>query len=186
MKKAAGIALLGAAGLLVGGTTYGALAKGGATAPKSPQVRVVKLDASWATMYKSVGELKKNSDLAVSGTFGEVVDQTGDPHTLLYRDYSFTVTKVLHAGAAVSVHEGDVITIHQTGGVASGIKQEIADDPLFASGDKAVLFLHQDGPKAYHVIGGPSGRFKVNAGGGVARINEEGVPFSGSIDSLDA
>jgi hypothetical protein len=146
--------------------------------------RVVARDASWAKAYTSVEDLMKDSDVAVSGTFGKVVRQTGDPQHLMYRDYAFTVTRVLQAKDGIDVNVDQVITVHQTGGIADGVQQEIRDDPLFNQGEKAALFLVQDGPGAFHVAGGPGGRFKVDAGNNVFPFNDESAKFAGTTSDL--
>jgi hypothetical protein len=147
-------------------------------------LRVITMDASWAKEYKSVGELKKDSSVAVAGTFGKVKRQDGDPKGLLSRDYAFTVAKVAYAKPGVGVTVGQVITIHQTGGVAGGVEQQIADDPLFQDGETAALFLVQDSPGAFHVVGGPGGRFKVDQANTVTPFNDETAQFTGTVPEL--
>jgi hypothetical protein len=94
------------------------------------------MDASWVKAYKSVAELRKDSTVAVTGTFGLVQRQEGDPKSLLSRDYAFTVDKVADAKPGINVTVGQVISIHQTGGIADGVAQQVADDPLFQTGEK--------------------------------------------------
>ncbi|QGN58600.1 hypothetical protein [Nostocoides sp. HKS02] len=68
-----------AAGLLlvVGGAASGRAWM--ANHQQAQALRVITMDASWAKGYKSVGELKKDSSVAVAGTFGKVERQDGDP-----------------------------------------------------------------------------------------------------------
>lgn len=153
---------------------------------RSPALRVITMDASWAKGYASVRELKRDSSAAVAGTFGKVERQNGDPKGLLSRDYAFTVAKVAYAKPGVDVRVGQVITIHQSGGIAGGVEQQIADDPLFEVGETAALFLVQDSPGAFHVVGGPGGRFKVDPANKVTPFNDESATFTGSVPELTA
>src|SRR5487761_1710802 len=63
----------------------------------------------------------------------------------------------------------------QTGGTVNGHVAQIADDPLFKVGERVVLFLHEYSPGRYFVVGGPSGRFELQADGTVRPFNDEGV-----------
>lgn len=173
-----GCALLIAAGVAAG---RGITAAGN---PNQRPLRVVTMDASWAKGYTSVSELRKDSDLVVSGTFGDVLRQSGDANGLMSRDYAFTVARVMCAKPGVPAQPGQVITIHQSGGIAAGVKQQISDDPLFAEGERAALFLVQDAPGAFHVVGGPGGRFKLTTADTVTPFNDETPRFAGTVSQL--
>jgi len=56
------------------------------------------------------------------------------------------------------------ITVHQTGGSVNSELLQLDDDPLFHVNEQAVLFLHEYALGQYYVVGGPTGRFGIQAG----------------------
>jgi uncharacterized lipoprotein YehR (DUF1307 family) len=135
----------------------------------SNDTQETSLDASWSEGFQSLSDMRKASDLIVSGEVVGVDKVTkhvlGEPRWgteyLFLTDYKFRVDRVIK-GASESL-----IVIRQTG--AEG-KQEVTDDPLFRIGQQAVLFLRTGDSGTYMVAGGPQGRFIV-LGGKVYSLN---------------
>src|SRR5487761_609016 len=143
-----------------------------ACGPGAQTGEVTHLDADWAILYHDLGQLKLDSDLAVAGTFTSMsgqTEQTGIP----YSDFVLTVNRTIYDPK----HRPSTSTVlvHQTGGTVNGHVAQIADDPLFKVGERVVLFLHEYSPGRYFVVGGPSGRFELQADGTVRPFNDEGV-----------
>ncbi len=133
-----------------------------------------RLVASWARLYHSVGDLKKASDVVVAGTITSIADTTRQG-TTPFTDFTFTIARVVYDPQHRVT--GSTVVIHQTGGVINGARTEVADDPLFGVGESAELFLHEYSTGQYFVVGGPSGRFRIE-GGVVHSVNDEGVRFA--------
>lgn len=167
MKVMRGLVLLGCGSLLIcacadstGASSARSMQPAERTVAQSQTADGVRpgMDASWAQSFKDVSSLKRASDLVVSGQVSAKVGQAtsdGIPFT----DFAFTVQAVVYDPRWVAPHS---VILHQTGGAAGGQVLEIADDPLFVVGERAVLFLRQYAPGHYYVIGGPNGRFEVN------------------------
>jgi hypothetical protein len=170
---------------LLAGAALVAVVMFGGTACGHNSDTTINIDASWAVMYHSMGELKAHSDLGVLGSFTKVVSQTQDAKGIPYTDFAFTVQTVLHNPGKRTVTAGSVLRIHQTGGTVDNAVHQIADDPLFNVGETAALFLVEYQPGYFRVAGGPTGRFEVNAGK-IAPVNDEGIAFSGSTDDFKA
>ncbi len=149
------------------GTAFLSASRGGADATATSG----KIYASWPVLYHDLGSLKQAADLAVLGTV------TGTPSTTIdqglpFTDFNVRVERVLHDSAHRLV--GTSVTVHQTGGLFNGKQVEVEDDPLLRPGERVVVFLHEYRPGSYFIIGGPSGRFRVQ-NGVVTPINDEGV-----------
>jgi len=174
------------------------------TAPISTHVKIpthVKIDASWATYYTGLRELRMSADLIVLATVvrqqtslvnmkvagesaGAPASEVRTPASAvaansngyLTTDFELTVQGVLANVKGLPTSGGLVVT--QTGGIdAAGTVYETDDDPLFKVGDKVVLFLIQYAPGNYKASGGPSGRFSA-AGGIVNAIVKNGVAIN--------
>lgn len=137
------------------------------------------LAVSWPTVYTSISALTKDADLVVAGTFGRVatadaiVDGDEVPIGADVTTRDFLVRQALKfTGRATTT-----IQITQTGSIskAAGVITQVPEDPLFAEGESAVLFLKAGSPGKYHVIGGPTGRFKLN-GELVSAYSSPGAP----------
>jgi hypothetical protein len=149
--------------------------------------RTVELDASWPTLYSTVSALKSGSDLAVSGQFTSLVQQTTDPTTgIVYSDFVFKVGTVLADSVGSGAVPGALLTIHQTGGVVGKTTFEVSDDPLFVVGSSAVLFLHEYQTGKFYVVGGPTGRFQLSDTGVATPINAEGIQVKETLSALQA
>ena len=78
----------------------------------------------------------------------------------------------------MSLRVGSTIVLHQEGGVVNGTLYQADDDPLFQIGEQTIIFLRQYSPGHFFVLGGPSGRFRVN-GNSVTPISSDGMPLPG-------
>lgn len=166
---AAAITLIGAAALI-------GCEQGQSTATSQPTV--VHYSASWAKAYTSVAALKQDADLAVDGTIARIVGVTKESNNLIFTDYGLTVQSV-----AFNPHKAEIskeIVIHQTGGVVGNTRFEFLDNPLFHTGEHVVLFLQGYSPGHYFVIGGPTGRFRVQSGL-VEPLSKDGIKFVGPM-----
>lgn len=150
-------------------------------APSSPQPgahqaeKHVALSASWAVGYQSIAELRRDADLVVLGSITGIAGVENDSNGLPFTDFTFRIERVISDPKA---RRGlSSITLHQTGGVMNGYRYEVEDDTLFSIGERAILFLREYSPGKYHVIGGPTGRFR-SSGGRVAPIVTTGVRFT--------
>jgi hypothetical protein len=170
---------------LLAGAALAAVVMFGSVACGHSSATTVNIDASWAEMYHSMGDLKAHSDLGVLGSFTKIVSQTQDDKGIPYTDFAFTVQTVMHNPGKRTVAAGSVLRIHQTGGTVDKVVHQIADDPLFTVGETAALFLVEYQPGYYRVAGGPTGRFEVNAGK-ITPVNDEGIAFSGTTDAFTA
>lgn len=140
---------------------------------RSAAITNVPMTASWATAYTSFAALKANADVAVDGTITRiagVTDQT--PRNPASTDYVLRLQTVGYDPKHLI--QSSEIVIHQTGGVIGGHRYEVTDDPLFQVGEHVILYLKQYGPDHYYVIGGPTGRFKVE-GGSLRPMAQDGV-----------
>ncbi|HEU4784718.1 MAG TPA: hypothetical protein VFS83_15360 [Ktedonobacterales bacterium] len=134
--------------------------------------KTVTYGASWATLYHDLKSLKQSADLGVAGTISRVSTVSTDEGGIVYTDFVFTVkTTLLDPKHRLN---NQSLLIHQTGGMVGSTLYQMEDDPLFEIGEQAILFLHEYSPGHYFVIGGPSGRFRVQ-NGLVSPINTEGV-----------
>lgn len=151
--------------------------------------RVVRMDASWAHAYASVGELKHDSDAVVVGS----VESAGAAYKreagVPFTDSTVSVQTVVWDPGS-SVTSGRVV-VHQTGGFMNGQVFEVEDDPLLRPNEVVVLFLHEYSPGHFNVVGGPQGRFDV-VGASVRAISSthiptltEDVPLDQFIASID-
>lgn len=148
--------------------------------------QTVNLGASWAELYQSVPDLKMHSDLAVSGHFSEILSQTSDGTGIPFTDFAFVVDLMLFDPKSRARGVGDVLRVHQTGGVIDNVTQQIGDDPLFKVDEKAVLFLREYQPGFFMVVGGPTGRFHKSESGEISPSSTEGIKFSGSLAAFAA
>ncbi|GHO51965.1 hypothetical protein [Ktedonobacter robiniae] len=151
--------------------------------------QIVHLDMSWSKNYHTLKDLKQDAGVAVHGTITRIINQEVDSAGIPYTNFEFTVSHIAHDPAKSLTKNAVVggatrITIHQTGGVVNNTHYESSDDPLFQVGEQYILFLKEYKPGFYYVIGGPTGRFKVQ-NGAVSPMNNDGVPFSGSQDDFD-
>lgn len=124
---------------------------------------VYSMDASWAATYRTVPTLRAASDLVVAATIGRIVNVT--PSSLRnppFTDYAVMISTVVWDPKHLLT--GQTIMLHQTGAIVGNARYEMGDDPLFNPGEQVVLFLHQFAPGQYFVVGGPTGRFRVQAG----------------------
>jgi hypothetical protein len=151
-----------------------------ATLPQA-SLTIYKSEASWAVLYHDIKSLKKNADVVIEGTITGVSSMDGKP-PLVFTKFIFHINHVILDPKHLVV--SDHVIVNQTGGIVGNNLYEIEDDPLFQRGEEAILFLHQYSPSLYDVIGGPSGRFRVQ-GGKVTTINDEGVKFSTSMSEAD-
>lgn len=138
----------------------------------------VALSASWAVGYQSIAELRRDADLVVLGSITGIAGVEHDSNGLPFTDFTFRIERVISDPKARSGLSS--ITLHQTGGVMNGYRYEVEDDTLFGIGERAILFLREYSPGKYHVIGGPTGRFR-SSGGRVAPIVTTGVRFTSPI-----
>lgn len=144
----------------------------------APTLETVSLSSDWAVTYQDIKSLKQAADVVVVGTITGVGGVTSTKPGLVFTDFTFQVRNVLQdPRGRVS---GPTLSIHQTGGVIGNRRYEIQDDPLFQQGEQAILFLHEYSPGHYFVIGGPTGRFRVQ-GGLVHPVDDEGVQFAASM-----
>lgn len=190
-------------GALIGSGLAVVLAIGGVIAHggNSPQLRVdfnskpvaspsnrqtVNFGVSWAELYQSVPDLKTHSDLVVSGHFSKILGHTIDDTGIPFTDFAFVVDSVLFDLKSKERGVGDVLRVHQTGGVINNVTQQIGDDPLFKVDEKAVLFLREYQPCFFMVAGGPTGRFHKSESGDISPSSNEGIKFSGSFAAFTA
>lgn len=150
-------------------TFIAALSLTGCGAHQEPEVRSTQsVELSWADGASSKGELVRKADAIVVGTVQstEVAEMTDfGPLT--------DATISVDTWAKSKDTRPDEITIRQTGGVVDGVFYEVEDDPLLQVGEKGVFFVRYDGNTGvYVVLGGPTGRFKVNG--------DEAVPLPNS------
>lgn len=140
--------------------------------------KTVTYGASWATLYHDLKSLKQSADLGVVGTISTVSAVSTDEGGIVYTDFVFAVkTTLLDPKHRLNSTN---LLIHQTGGMVGSTLYQMEDDPLFQIGEQAVLFLHEYSTGHYLVIGGPSGRFRVQ-NGLVSPINSEGVALGASL-----
>lgn len=184
---------IGAIALVVGGVVVFAQSPRSVNlihVPKTTKLahssQTAHIAASWGEWYKSITDLKAHTDVAVAGHFTKVLSQTTGDMGIPYTDFAFTVDSALYDPNGKVLGVGSVLRVHQTGGVVGAVTEDVSDDPLFAIGEKAVLFLREYQPGFFLVAGGPSGRFEVSSTGAVSPINNGGVVFSGSLDSFAA
>lgn len=152
-------ALLGLSGC--GGTTSSST-QGLPVSQDQHYSQIVSMDASWSVGYKDLKTLKAASTSIVAGTIAAVAGATLDTTTNIpYTDFTVALDTVVHDPKG-RVH-GMSVTVHQTGGIVNGVLYQIGDDPLFQIGEHVILFLHEYEPGKFFVVGGPTGRFKVNS-----------------------
>ncbi len=143
----------------------------------APSLETAPIHVSWAQWYRDTQSLKQAADIVVVGTFvgnGTTVTSDKEPGIVL-TDFPFAVDAVI-TDPQRRVQAGP-ITVRQTGGIVGTTRYAVEGDPLFQPAERAVLFLHEYSPGHYYVIGGPSGRFLVQAGV-VLPVAQDGVKFA--------
>jgi hypothetical protein len=105
----------------------------------------VIIESSWPKGYDSIEELLVDSDLVVLGKVGPILDVwdlvADDPRgitPILITAYEFTVESILFTRLP---NQHDQITILQEGGTYKDVRYINLDDPPFAEGERAILFL---------------------------------------------
>lgn len=127
-----------------------------------PEEQVLRMTASWAMGYSSIGDLAGAADVIALGSMGGI-PQTADINVnsqdqgIPLSGYSFEVEQVLKG----PISAGSFITIVQTGGKIGATVFEFTDDPLFIAGQAYLLFLRRVADGSFGVLGGPAGRFVV-------------------------
>jgi hypothetical protein len=97
------------------------------------------------------------------------IEKDGGVVGVMFTDYIFAVDNVIKGD---KIEPGQSIVIVQTGGTFQGRTQSLEDDPLFQSGEIAVLFLkdisndpiQSPGETKYIINGSPQARYKVESG----------------------
>lgn len=139
------------------------------------------IEASWPKGYSSLGDLRADADAVIIGNVANVSFQGPDPQDaqLPLTRYSVTVERVLSGTAPAN------LTLQQTGGVIQGVRQVVAGDPLLATGQKYLMYLHfvATGPAAgvYYVLGGGQGRFEVRPDGSLRKVAQTPVDLTPGI-----
>jgi hypothetical protein len=151
---------------------------------ESQMPRTVMMGASWAEYYRSMPELKKNSDFGVAGSISAIAPATKADAGWVYQMVTVSADRVVWNSTA-SFQVPAAVTFKQTGGTYQNITYVMDDDPLFKIGDQVVLFFRQYSPGLYRVSGGPTGRFHVTSAG-VRAIVDDGVqvPAGTSVAGL--
>lgn len=116
---------------------------------------------SWAEGALDIQGLFTAADAVVVGQIGKVLDEIASPGAetplgtdyLYYTDFKF----IVESGLKAEVKDNSII-VRQIGKAGT---QELKDNPLFHPGDHYLLFLREEEPGKFHVIGGPQGRFKI-------------------------
>ena len=110
--------------------------------------------ASWAEGYTNLNDMVTASQLIIIGSV-ERINQTVQESEHLYATYfTFQIEKVLKG------KENGEIVIYQTG-TYDKPWTVIVDNPLFQVGEKYLLFLDNNTPGIYILLGGPVGRYKI-------------------------
>ncbi len=142
---------------------------------------------SWAVGYSSTADLGAHADLVVVGTNSSVASEGPDqfsPSVAATR-YVVSVDRFVKGSGNKS------IVVKQTGGRLGNVRQVVEDDPQMVVGQRYLLYLAlvPDGPYAgdYFVLGGPQGRFAVDAGGSLTPIGSVPAPagVTGSTITVD-
>jgi hypothetical protein len=150
-------------------------------------------EASWAYGHGSVSDLLEDPRLAivVVGTverkIGETAEQAG---SLVFTDFAVAVEQT-YLGAA---SEG--VVVHQTGGATDDITFELTDDPLFAPGERYILFLAYDERSSLYFTLSPAARLLIRDGlaysltaiypdRGISDLGLDGVPVHEILDAVD-
>lgn len=133
----------------------------------------------YAEHYTTVSTLTAHSDLVVAGQVGKKLGTTsGDGGGAT--DFSFTVTSVL-SDPGKRIPQGiGTVKVHQSGTSAG---TQCREDPLFTSGSRDVLFLHEYASSSFYVVGGPNGRLIVE-GSRVSPFSAGSLQFTGTINDL--
>jgi len=74
--------------------------------------------------------------------------------------------------------------VEQVGGIDSQGQQWATDDPLLQVGQEEVLFLLQNPNGTYSTVGGPQGRFTIDAAGKVQSHASAAWGYLKKIDGL--
>lgn len=146
--------------------------------------KTVTYGASWAILYHDMKSLKSAADLSVVGTISAVSAVSKDQDGIVYTDFLFVTQATLLDPQYRLSGTGSSVIIHQTGGMIGSTLYQMEDDPLFQVGEQAILFLHEYSPEHYYVIGGPSGRFRLQ-NGLVSSINDEGVALTAPLTQAE-
>lgn len=143
--------------------------------------------ASWVKFFPDLPTLAKDSDVIVIGKIvgpkstriigGDAlpsdvkaeIEKEGGVVGVIFTDYVFAVDDVIKGD---KIEPGQSIIIVQTGGTFQDRTQSLEDDPLFQSGENAVLFLkditndpvQSPGETKYIINGSPQARYKVESG----------------------
>ena len=140
-----------------------------------------RADASWSQYFKSLKDLKHNSDFAVSGditSIGAAVQPSDGG--FVYSDVTLTVKRVFWS-AHPSKTVPSTVLFHQNGGAYNGKTYALEDDPLYQVGQHVVLFFTEYSPGKYRVTGGPTGRFLIE-NNQVRPLVSNGVQLASNTD----
>lgn len=170
-----------------------------ADAPTSaPTLMPVRISASWAMSYDSVGSIAEAADVIVVGTVTGIDSVTDDRRQagavdapLVFTDFRIRVDETLKGSTA------GTLLVHQTGGISGDAIVEIEDDPLLQAGEQYVLFLLNGPGGTFMVAGGPDGRLVVDDGRtsslsarfaerGINDLGLDGVPLREVRDAIAA
>jgi hypothetical protein len=119
------------------------------------------MGASWGEYFESPGELRAHADFAVVGKVSSTSPATQPAQGPVFTMVTVDVERQLWSRDP-SVSAPSAVIFEQTGGVYQNVKYEIDDDPLFAVGERVVLFIREYEPGKYKIVGGPTGRFAMS------------------------
>jgi hypothetical protein len=148
--------------------------------------RSVRFHASWPRYFRRISDLTTKSDIGLVGrvsNISEAVAPTdGSPP---YR--MITVDTEKTAWVADSRKDNPKqVTFMQSGGIVEGVEYLLEGDPLIELDERIVVALDEYSPGNYRLVGGPSGRFRLNAADEVVPVVEDGiqVPAGRTLEML--
>lgn len=154
------------------------------------------LAAHWAKHFADLPSMARDSDAVIQGAvlrampvrFFADQDIRSDRFIggIVFTDYVVRVDKVLKG----SLVQGQEIVVVQTGGSYNGRTMQLEDDPLFESGEQAILFLkdisgdkiHAPDSQKFIVNGTPQARFRITGGQISALLSDD--PFVGKFNGV--
>lgn len=110
------------------------------------------------TLGKEQNKIARTSDLVIQATV-QTITPTTAPNvqgvTMIYSDISFQVEEVLRGSL-----DSDTLNLRFIGGDLNGMQLRVSSMPLFAQGERVILYLQKNG-NSYSVVRGHAGKVSI-------------------------
>lgn len=120
-----------------------------------------RLQSSWVENYPSLAALARAADLIVVGEIRGYVETVTEGAPIA-TEFALDLHRIIKDHKRRNGLQ--TLILRQTGGATFNRRFEMFDDPLFRKDQRVILFLREFDAGKVAVIGGPNGRFHIEAG----------------------